>query len=276
MSKNNLEWNERKYQKYLKEGRGQGHGESYIPWINVHDFSSEGMSTRMGGWHTNRLSHFLSTNELNYFYILEWSDLVVDIREQYPLLDIEAAKRIAEELGVTYPTDTVSGTPKVLTTDFMITIKINGHEIDIARTIKPAKDLENKRVLEKFEIERRYWAEKNINWGIVAEKDIPETLVRNIIWVYSNYTIENLDKQYLSYWKEILKQKLAIKDVSIGAILFQVDNDLNLDAGSSLSLLKHLIARKEIIVDMEADIDIHCSTSIIKGIKSGDEKVKAV
>ena len=35
---------------------------------------------------------------MRYFYLFEWSDLVIDVREQYPLLDIDLATRIAEDM----------------------------------------------------------------------------------------------------------------------------------------------------------------------------------
>lgn len=43
---------------------------------------------------------------------------------------------------------------------------------DIVRTIKPKDDLMDERVIEKFEIERRFWEKRDINWGIVTEEDI--------------------------------------------------------------------------------------------------------
>lgn len=277
MSKYTYEWTEQKYQKWLKQGRGQGRGEEYKPWITIYDFSSKGKVSRAQGWNSNRVFQFMSKNELSYFYILQWCDWVVDIREQYPLLDIDAARHIAEELGVKYPIDNKTGVPRVLTTDFMVTINIDGQKVDVARTVKPAQDLEDKRVLEKFEIERRYWAEQNIDWGIVTEKDLPDVLVRNITWVHGNYEeINDVDSQQQSYFKGILKQKLAAEGLTVGAVLAQVDKELNMGNGSSLSLLKHLIARKEIIVDMEKVIDINSPTTAIKEIRGKDGKVKAV
>ena len=136
MSKYNLEWNETKFQAYLKEGRGQGIGTDYKPWLTVRSFPSKGDSNRGNGWKTNRTHHLLSNMEEDYFFLLEWSDEVIDIREQYPLLDIERAMDIANKIGVKYPVDKKSGTPNVLTTDFLITVFEGGREYYIARTVK--------------------------------------------------------------------------------------------------------------------------------------------
>lgn len=64
----------------IKEGRGQGIGFEYKPWINIQDVPSLGRSTRLKGIKTGREHQFLSDMERNYFYILEYSEQVVDIR----------------------------------------------------------------------------------------------------------------------------------------------------------------------------------------------------
>jgi len=167
MAKRVRTWDKAKYERYLKERRGQGEGSSYRPWISVHDFSSLGTISRIAGHKTGRIHHFLSRNELNYFYLLEWSDKVLDIREQYPLLDVTFAADIARRAGISYPRDNVSGFPYVLTCDFMVTTQ----EGLRARTIKCTTDLRNPRTVEKLEIERRYWAYQGVDCIMQAMKE---------------------------------------------------------------------------------------------------------
>lgn len=83
----------------LREGRGTGSGAQYKPWIKIQDVPSLGRATRIRGKKTGRQHEFLSDLETNYFYILEFSDEVVDIREQYPLLSLEDTILIAKEIG---------------------------------------------------------------------------------------------------------------------------------------------------------------------------------
>ncbi|MGQ4650351.1 hypothetical protein [Lyngbya aestuarii] len=107
------EWTQAKFERYLKEGRGQGSGKDYKPWHRVREVPSKGRSSRPPSWKTNREHHLLSDNETRLFYLFEWSDAVTDIREQYPLLDLELAMSIAEEMGIKYPTQ--NNTPWNLT-----------------------------------------------------------------------------------------------------------------------------------------------------------------
>lgn len=81
MAKHLRQWDRAKYERYLSEGRGFGEGKDYKPWILVQDFSSQGTVSRISVYKSGRIHHFMSRNELYYFYILEWSDNVLDIRE---------------------------------------------------------------------------------------------------------------------------------------------------------------------------------------------------
>lgn len=253
MSKRNYGINQEKIKQYIKEGRGQGEGKDYKPWISIQDFPSKGKVSRYFSWKCERMHQFMSDLELNYFYILLWSDKVIDIREQYPLLDIEAAMRIAEEKGIKYPVAPNSKEPIVMTTDFMITVVEDGKRKDIARTIKQSKELEKKRVIEKFEIEREYWKEKGIDWGIVTEKEIPKMLALNIEWVFSAYVLETSDEMNINdliRYASILKDRLQKNSrVIINEFLTSLDKEYGLSDGSFLYLFKHLIATKQIHID---------------------------
>lgn len=58
------------YDQRIKEGRGQGYGLDYKPWLLIHDVPSLGLVTRAKGWKTGREHHLLSQLELEYFYLL--------------------------------------------------------------------------------------------------------------------------------------------------------------------------------------------------------------
>ena len=87
MAKRKYGITEKKIIKYINEGRGQGLGKDYIPWIKIQHFPSNGRVSRIKSWKTGRVHHFLSDLETKYFYYLEWQDDVIDIREQFPLID---------------------------------------------------------------------------------------------------------------------------------------------------------------------------------------------
>jgi hypothetical protein len=236
--------------------RGKGRGSDYTPGLRIQDVPSRGLATRIQGWKTNREHHFFSKLELLFFYLLEWSLTVCDIREQYPL-DLSETLAIAQQLGIRHPTNPRAECPIVMTTDFLITIrKPTGFE-EYARTIKYAKDLSSKRVMEKFEIERLYWKKRNIDWGIVTENEISVTVANNIQWVhpYKNVasltpiTEETIRLVESALTLEILNQREPLRDLTN-----RCDEKFRLATGSSLMVVRHLIATRKWQVDMNNPI----------------------
>ncbi|ETJ25869.1 TnsA endonuclease, partial [human gut metagenome] len=66
---------------------------------NVHDYASLGRATRVFSWKSNRIHHFFSDIQTKYFYLLEWQDTVLDIREHFPLIDIDETIKDKEDLN---------------------------------------------------------------------------------------------------------------------------------------------------------------------------------
>ena len=247
MAKRRNSWTEDKISRYYKEGRGSGELVNYKPWITVQNVPSSGRSHRVKGWKTSRIHHLLSDLERNYFYLLEWADGVLDIREQYPL-DREITHQIAENKQINHPIDNTTQTPIVLTTDFLITFRNKQNIFYIARTVKPSINLQDTRVIEKFELERAYWMDQQVDWGIVTEKDLPVRPIDNIGWLHSTY--EYPDSTDYERIPELYTNLQQSKD-SIGNTLRSFDENYHLESGSALSLFKHLLARKYIVFDLE-------------------------
>ncbi len=176
---------------------------------------------------------------------------------------------IADGMGMKYPIDPHSDTPYVLTTDFMLSVNQNGKKVEIARTVKPSTELSKKRVAEKFELERRYYAAKGIDWGIVTEQEIPKILARNIEWIHSAYRLEEnteINSAELHSLATILKSRLQESNNTINKVTTALDREMNLESGTSLYLFRHLLARKEILMDMETTISACSSVKAIKRI----------
>jgi len=257
MSKHRRVWNASIYEKFVHEGRGQGTGMDYNPWIHIQDFPSLGMVSRVPGTTTGRVHHLMSNLELSLFYLLDWSDDVLDIREQYPLLDLNRAIEIAEEARIRYPYDAISGFPYVMTSDFIIEKKDGISAI----AVKPASELKKPRVREKLEIERRYWASYNVKWGLVTENEINRTKARNIEWLSQAKSLSDfglcgsLQIACISFF---LARYSFYYDAP-GQLFLETERQFNLDSGMGLNIYKHLIYLKQIHIDINEPIELAVS-----------------
>lgn len=279
MGKYNTDWSQAKYERFLKEGRGQGEGADYKPWLTINDYPSLGRATRVFGWKTNRIHHFFTDLQTRYFYILEWSEAVQDIRESFPLLQAEEVIQDKDGLNFDAFKDKESGFPYVLLTTFLITIRQpNGNLNYIARSVKAASELEKKLTLDSLEIQRRYWREKGIDWGIVTNKDISVTKAKNVEWIHSFLNLEDrgMNVDEINEFKLLLQDTLWMNPIPLRKILFQFDREYKLETGTALAVFKHLIATKKIIVNINERIDLNTSANQIILSISEQEYLKKV
>ena len=268
--------------KMIKEGRGTGRSDKYKPWIKIQDVPSLGRVSRIKGIKTGRQHEFLSDMERNYFYFLEYSDVVQDVREQFPLLPIEETMLIANELGIEHPKNPGTGELIVMTTDFLVNINYNNEHYEIARTIKSKDDLMNKRVSEKFEIERVYWEKKGIDWGIVTDDEIDKVIANNISLVHGYteiWTIDSFNDVEASELKDLIYEfmkRIIDNKKSMRTICTEFDNEMCLEKGSSLCIFKYLVINKNIEIDITEKINVNKVIDTISITEKSIKKVEAI
>lgn len=252
----------------IKQGRGQGKGKDYKPWLRVQDGPSEGFLIRLKGWTTDRVHHLLSRQEEAYLYLLDCQEKVLDIREQFPLFPLERTVEIARRLGIKHPTRPGTDFPIVMTTDFLINVRDGDEEKLLARTVKPAERLTN-RVLEKFEIERTYWVERGVDWGIVTDRELEKksAFIKNIEKLHASWHCENLPCDALEYLREIeaaLFDRMIGGTVSLAKAAIQVDEVFGLAPGTSLAAARHFFARGKWGTDMNKPLKFSKPMKIVR------------
>lgn len=264
MGKSRSSWNWNTYHKRIKEGRGQGTLAEYLPWLTIHDLASLGVSSRVRGFTTGRIHHLLSGFETAFFYILDASDKVLDIREQFPLLPLESTLRIADELGIRHPRDPVSKYPYVFTSDFVITTA----DGPVVRSVKPSSELDKQRVADKLAVEHRYWEEKRIEWRLVTEKEIDFQKARNLEWIYRSWDYpERLPNGLAaecvtSYFLNLYKNShWNVEDIAA-----ETERHFHLQPGFGISTYQYLLLHKQITIDLSDPMDL---ASVRFGTKEG-------
>jgi len=189
---------EEKIRKKIENGDGQGEGSSYRPFIRVGDFGSTGRVHRILA-QNGRIQHFFSDLERDYYYHLLEDEHVIEIKEQVPL-DRAATMRIANSLGIKHPTDPKTGVPVVMTTDFLVTAISEEKKQTFARSVKFQTDLNKQRVRENQTLEKMYWSEKCVHWGIVTESSFNRVRTNNIRFLMNYYQSEFVKDMLAVRW----------------------------------------------------------------------------
>lgn len=232
--------------------------------LKVTTFSSKGRATRIYGYKTKRIHHLQSDNQLRVFLLLEWNGRVKDIKENIELKDLEATIDNLQDLRIDKFCDTETGKRHELHTNFFITIKTKRGEENIALSVKSLSELERKIVIEKMEIERRYWKAKNIRFYVISEKEVDKQLVDNIKWVREAIVDKTLaDKREISEKLYYFLQEN--REERLNEALREFDEQQELKEGTALFMFRYLIGVKEIEIDMKKKLDINGEiSSLIK------------
>lgn len=254
MASRRYRFDEKKLQRFRKEGRGNGNGQNYKPWLTVQDVSSLGRATRIPGNTTGRLHHLLSDLETDLFLLLDWDDSVLDIREQFPLRR-DVTRILANEMAIPHPIDPQSRTDIVMTTDFLIDVRVGETLRTVARSVKPSEMLANRRTLEKLELERRYWKRQDIEWHLVTEKDLPRRRVGNLQWLHKMRSLNDLEAPHPDYWTDRCDQFLAAFARAQGGTLqdfiVHLKDKYEFSPAEPLTVLRHLVATKRLTMDLD-------------------------
>jgi hypothetical protein len=237
---------EAKNEKWIKEGRGSGRGKEYKPLLTVRDLASAGRSHRIYGHKSQRTHHLLSDLELAVFLLIEWNTYTDEVREQFPLR-LQETKVLAEKADIDHPS--LQGVLQIMSTDFLVNTQDKSLR-EFAIQAKYADALKDQRTIEKLEIERRYWNEKDIPWLLITERDIPKVLFDNINWLYPAQS-EEITSQNISERVDFYLYHFDRKpDLTIIELSKSLDVAYELDPGQTLLEIRGLLARRCFLFDI--------------------------
>ena len=261
---------EAQYRKWIKERRGTGEYQDYKPWLTVYDAPSDGRVHRVFGYKSKRTHHLLSDLELSMFYLLEWRQDVLQVKEQFPL-EREITLELAKSAGIKHPN--VRSVDQYLSSDFLI--ETTSRDLPyFALQAKYVSTFEEQRKIEILELEKRFWNEKQIPWQIVTEQEIPKVVKANVEWIYplqgeheaaQDSAIEKA-RFYADYFAKHPSKTLinACKEI---------DTAYGLDLGESLFEIRALLADRYFTFDIFTPVQ----KLLVSHLKLGDvEQIQEV
>lgn len=241
----------------LKEKRGSGVFEEYKTWLKVHEFANDGRSRKVKGVINDRVYHLMSDLEYYFFINIQFNEDVIDIKEQVPLLPIEETIDICERLKVKHPSmntkvnnNIYENQNKIMSTDLIVSFKINGEVVNKAFNVKYYDHSQKKRNIEKFQIEKEYWARKDIELILVTEKDFDINYMKVLSTIYtSNFWLKrnNNKYNYLKY-KNILSQLLSLKFNNLNELVNEAEQTYGISRSFMFGFTEFLICKGVIII----------------------------
>lgn len=261
------------FQRALKNKYGIGEGINYKPWLRIQDVKSHGSRSLIFGRKSQREHHMMSSIETEHFYLAEFSDRVIDIREQFPILPLNYTQKVASILGVKHPAHPKTKEPIIMTTDQLLTIDSTQGISYHAISIKPESESDKQRILEKNDIERVCWELLGVKFSYFTGNELTRIQSRNLEWASSPFR-ENPTR----FSDEQINNALTI--INVGQCFFgDLCNKLvSMNIAShdeSQLLIRYLIADKYIDVDLSSNIpelgilDVKSIAAMQKGVING-------
>lgn len=234
----------------IREGRGLGEFRHYKPWLYIREVPSLGRSHIKQSATVGRAHHLLSDLEEIFFLHVDFSPHFVDIREQFPLFPREETAKLAADLSIKHPA--ICGSNIVLTEDFLLTSRDASMPYQ-ALQVKYAKELNDERVREKLELQRRYFTCRGIPWRLITERDFSTVVIRNLKWLRKG-ALEIFPEATTATFKEHIK-----KPQSTGILrdaIIRAGDRADLDKAQAALMFQRLVWTHEIELDMNVLIDL--------------------
>ena len=166
------------YPRYLRPRilRGLGLGEKleYKAWLKIREVGSKGFCGAVRGILIERPYELFSNGETIFFYLTERRPNVIDIRENWPILDLARTVEICSQLGVRHVHKGLYPWP--FTIDALITEQTANGIQYVAASIKTAEDARDPDVRKRLTVEYLWCKENGIDWILIDTSGFTDSL----------------------------------------------------------------------------------------------------
>lgn len=256
----------------IRRRHGIGEGPSYVPWLKVRDVPSKGTSSIISGVLTGRAHHLLSELEATYFYLVERNKSTADVREQWPILDIDYTLALCRQYGVQHPFR--AGHPEPFTLDFLITERSPTGLRYRASTIKTPADGIDPGVRRRLAIERDWCEVKGIPYSLVDTTEFNRTLLNGLRfargWYRHRVTIS--DKKALAYCRVFAES--YSRQFTMHQLIERSARDLAIDVDVSQDLFRYCIWRSYIPVDFRRPLALNLPVWTLPAAENKNDRLQ--
>ena len=175
--------------KKIEQGRCQGYGPDYIPFIKANEFPSTGTASIILDPFEGRQVHTLSTAETMFYWSIRMDPNILHIREQF-LLDRETIAMIRDKMGL-------KKLDVYCTTDFLIdyadgeqraySIKYSVKDFDRTSMRYRGREYALDSMIDRQKMEYLYWKLRGVPFAIVTTEDMDRFKAANVQSVMACY-----------------------------------------------------------------------------------------
>jgi hypothetical protein len=261
-------------------------GAIYRPFLTVRKVNKVGRRHWMFCSKQNREVHLLSDGERRAYTILLWLPGTISVMEQYAL-DIDETIEIARELGFVHPRNHTKNEAHVMSTDFVVqkwdpkssavktiafTFKYSNQIFD---EIDGTQKTKSYRTWQKFNIERKYWNNRGIEYRVLTEKDATKELFWNIQFCVNAAAIEVKQRQLHQFFQTFEAIWIDAKMLSLASLIKKTAIQMNLNAKDVLDLFKYAVIHQVMRLEHTHCIRIFRPITLVLECRPQHTKIEA-
>lgn len=167
----------------VRRGLGIGVGAGYRPWRQIRRSGIRGTASYVRGVRIDRIFQLLSEKETTYFYLKERQPEVIDIREHWPILDLDRTLQLSRACGINHPMH--DDMPEPFTLDFLITEQTETGLTYRASCLSPVSESPGERTERLLQVQYRWCHENGIGWFRVDTSQFNRVILHNLRYIRS-------------------------------------------------------------------------------------------
>ena len=167
----------------VREGRGIGSCMDYQSFLDEHDFPSYGTMVQVKGLLIPRVYILFSTEyEQTCFYLWERKPTTIDIRENFPIFDIDFTLELCARSGIQHTYR--DGFPSPFTIDLVVTEFVDGIPQDRALEVKTPEDAKDEETRQRLRVGRVWCRDRaEIPWLLVDTSGFTKELLSTLLFM---------------------------------------------------------------------------------------------
>lgn len=165
----------------VRRGFGIGAGARYRSWCQIRGSGGKGTAAYIHGIKIDRPYQLLTEKEIAYFYLTERLRSVVDIREHWPILDLDRTLQLSQECKVNHPLR--NGVPEPVTLDFLVTELTDNGPMYRAANLSPGVANLSARSGQLLRLQQLWCIENGISWFRVDTSQLNRTVLHNLRFI---------------------------------------------------------------------------------------------
>jgi hypothetical protein len=252
--------------RFARERRGTGERGSYVPGRTLRELRGIGRmhrfsSSRCGG----RQIALPSDLVLATFLEEHWDRQTCELREYFPLLDVEETARIARRTGLQHPSFD-DGSPRILCTDLLVCRRVSDSYVWTAIQVVSARHRDQE-VSPAYRIRNEYWRRAGVDSRISYSSGLNSPRARNL-WLLFGY-----GEQLVAYRlnaRERVAQEAVIRrlrrhtDMRIKDACDAAARESGLTSGECVRAVLQLIASRKVECCLDAAVLLNQPTRSLR------------